>query len=152
MVLARSSSIQSVNLAQAVHDSLPVTGNASEVLVHCLEAEGVEYIFGIPGEETLDLVEALRQSENRGRIKLILTRHEQSAGFMAAAIARLTDQTGVFLTTLGPGATNACTAMAHAQLAGIPLLLISSQKFKKLMSCCYIKTHQNPLNGLWSLQ
>ena len=74
--------------------------NASELFVKALENEGVEYIFGIPGEENLDFLDALRTSN----IKLILTRHEQGAGFMAATYGRLTGKVGVCLSTLGPGA------------------------------------------------
>lgn len=70
---------------------------AADVVVQCLENEGVEYVFGIPGEENLDLLESLRKS----KIKLVLTRHEQSAGFMAATYGRLTGKTGVSLSTLG---------------------------------------------------
>ncbi|NCB13650.1 MAG: acetolactate synthase large subunit, partial [Erysipelotrichia bacterium] len=72
--------------------------NASELFVKALENEGVEYIFGIPGEENLDFLEALRTSN----IKLILTRHEQGAGFMAATYGRLTGKVGVCISTLGP--------------------------------------------------
>ena len=75
---------------------------ASDLFVQALEAEGVEYVFGIPGEENLDLLESLRNSS----IKLVLTRHEQGAGFMAATYGRLTGKVGVCLSTLGPGATN----------------------------------------------
>lgn len=78
---------------------------ASDLMIKALEAEGVEYIFGIPGEENLDLLESLRNSS----IKLILTRHEQGAGFMAATYGRLTGKVGVCLSTLGPGATNLVT-------------------------------------------
>jgi acetolactate synthase I/II/III large subunit len=97
---------------------------ASDLLVKCLENEGVEYIFGIPGEENLDFLESLRQS----RIKLILTRHEQAAGFMAATIGRLTGKPGVCLSTLGPGATNFLTAAAYAQLGAMPMCMITGQK------------------------
>ena len=83
---------------------------AADVVVQCPENEGVEYVFGIPGEENLDLLESLRKS----KIKLVLTRHEQSAGFMAATYGRLTGKTGVSLSTLGPGATNPVTASAYA--------------------------------------
>jgi acetolactate synthase I/II/III large subunit len=71
---------------------------ASDIFVQALEAEGVEYIFGIPGEENLDLLDSLKHSS----IKLILTRHEQAAGFMAATYGRLTGKTGVSMATLGP--------------------------------------------------
>lgn len=97
---------------------------ASELLVKALENEGVEYIFGIPGEENLDFLESLRTS----KIKLIVTRHEQAAGFMAATIGRLTGKPGVCLSTLGPGATNFVTPAAYATLGGMPMLMITGQK------------------------
>ncbi len=97
---------------------------ASDLFVKALENEGVEYIFGIPGEENLDLLESLRKSN----IKLILTRHEQGAGFMAATYGRLTGKVGVCLATLGPGATNLVTPAAYAQLGGMPMLMITGQK------------------------
>ncbi len=97
---------------------------ASDLMVKALEAEGVEYIFGIPGEENLDLLESLRHSS----IKLILTRHEQGAGFMAATYGRLTGKVGVCLSTLGPGATNLVTPAAYAQLGAMPILMITGQK------------------------
>jgi acetolactate synthase I/II/III large subunit len=97
---------------------------ASDLFVKALEAEGVEYIFGIPGEENLDLLESLRDSS----IKLILTRHEQGAGFMAATYGRLTGKVGVCLSTLGPGATNLVTPAAYAQLGAMPMLMITGQK------------------------
>src|SRR5262249_18233187 len=101
---------------------------ASELFVKALEAEGVKYVFGIPGEENLDLLESLRTSS----IKLIVTRHEQGAGFMAATYGRLTGQAGVCLATLGPGATNFVTAAAYAQLGAMPMLMITGQKPVKL--------------------
>ncbi len=97
---------------------------ASDLLVRSLENEGVEYIFGIPGEENLEFLESLRNS----KIKLILTRHEQAAGFMAATYGRLTGRAGVCLSTLGPGATNFVTAAAYAQLGAMPMLMITGQK------------------------
>lgn len=97
---------------------------ASDLFVKALENEGVEYIFGIPGEENLDLLESLRESN----IKLILTRHEQAAGFMAATYGRLTGKVGVCMATLGPGATNFATSAAYAQLGGMPMLMITGQK------------------------
>jgi acetolactate synthase-1/2/3 large subunit len=97
---------------------------ASDLFVKALENEGVEYIFGVPGEENLDLVESLRTSS----IRLILTRHEQAAGFMAATYRRLTGKPGVCLATLGPGATNLVTAAAYAQLGAMPMLMITGQK------------------------
>lgn len=98
---------------------------ASDLVVQCLENEGVKYIFGIPGEENLDLLDSLSRSK---QIKFILTRHEQSAGFMAATYGRLTGKVGVCLSTLGPGATNLVTAGAYAYLGGMPLLMITGQK------------------------
>jgi len=97
---------------------------ASDLFVKALEAEGVKYVFGIPGEESLDLLESLRDSS----IELILTRHEQAAGFMAATYGRLTGHVGVCLSTLGPGATNLVTAAAYAQLGAMPMLMITGQK------------------------
>ena len=97
---------------------------AAELMVKCLEAEGVEYVFGIPGEENLDLLDALAGS----RIRLVLTRHEQAAGFMAATYGRLTGKPGVCLSTLGPGATNLVTAAAYAQLGAMPMVMITGQK------------------------
>ena len=97
---------------------------ASDLFVKALENEGVEYIFAVPGEENLDLLESLRTSN----IKLILTRHEQGAGFMAATYGRLTGKAGVCLATLGPGATNLVTTAAYAQLGAMPMLMITGQK------------------------
>jgi acetolactate synthase-1/2/3 large subunit len=97
---------------------------ASDLFVKALENEGVEYIFGIPGEENLDLLESLSKSS----IKLILTRHEQGAGFMAATYGRLTGKPGVCLATLGPGATNLVTPAAYAQLGAMPMMMITGQK------------------------
>ncbi len=98
--------------------------NGAELMVKCLENEGVEYIFGIPGEENLAFLEALRSSS----IQLILTRHEQAAGFMAATYGRLTGKPGVCLATLGPGATNFVTSVSYALLGGMPCLFITGQK------------------------
>lgn len=98
--------------------------NGAELLVKALENEGVEYIFGIPGEENLAFLEAIRTSS----IRLILTRHEQAAGFMAATYGRLTGKPGVCLATLGPGATNFVTGVSHALLGGMPCLFITGQK------------------------
>jgi acetolactate synthase I/II/III large subunit len=119
--------------AQVVHGAKPpmalrsITSSpmkASDLFVRALENEGVEHIFGIPGEENLDLLESLRTS----RIELVLTRHEQAAGFMAATHGRLTGKPGVCLSTLGPGATNLVTPAAFAQLGGMPMLMITGQK------------------------
>ena len=98
---------------------------ASDLFVKALESEGVEYIFGIPGEENLDFLDSLSRSE---QIRLILTRHEQAAGFMASTYGRLTGKAGVCLSTLGPGATNLVTAAAYAQLGGMPMLMLTGQK------------------------
>jgi len=98
---------------------------ASDLFISCLEEEGVEYVFGVPGEENLDFLDSLSRST---KIKLILTRHEQGAGFMAATYGRHTGKAGVSLATLGPGATNLVTAGAYAQLGGMPMMMITGQK------------------------
>ncbi len=98
---------------------------ASDLFIQCLEEEGVEYIFGVPGEENLDMLDSLSRSK---QIALILTRHEQGAGFMAATYGRHTGKTGVCMATLGPGATNFVTAAAYAQLGGMPILMVTGQK------------------------
>ncbi len=98
---------------------------ASDLFIECLEEEGCEYIFGVPGEENLDFLDSLSRST---KIKLILTRHEQGAGFMAATYGRHTGKTGVCIATLGPGATNFVTAAAYATLGGMPMLMITGQK------------------------
>nr|WP_263600886.1 acetolactate synthase large subunit [Microbulbifer agarilyticus] len=97
---------------------------ASDLFVRALEAEGVEFVFGIPGEENLDLLESLRGS----KIRLVIGRHEQAAGFMAATYGRLTGNAGVCLSTLGPGATNLVTAAAYAQLGAMPMVMVTGQK------------------------
>ncbi len=97
---------------------------ASDLFIQALVNEGVQHIFAVPGEENLDLLESIRTSG----IQLIVLRHEQAAGFMAATYGRLTGKTGVCLTTLGPGATNLVTAAAHAQLGAMPMLMITGQK------------------------
>lgn len=97
----------------------------SDLFIKALENEDVAYIFGVPGEENLDFLESLRQSTS---IKLVLTRHEQAAAFMAATYGRLTGRPGICLSTLGPGATNFVTGAAYAQLGGMPLIMISGQK------------------------
>ncbi|HEV3373620.1 MAG TPA: acetolactate synthase large subunit [Xanthobacteraceae bacterium] len=96
----------------------------SDLLVAALENEGVERIFGVPGEENLDVIESLRRS----RIKLIVTRHEQAAAFMAATHGRLTGKPGVCLATLGPGALNLTTGAAFALLGAMPMVMITGQK------------------------
>jgi len=97
---------------------------ASDLFVKALKNEGVEFIFGIPGEENLDFLNSLKNSN----IKFILTRHEQAAGFMAATYGRLTGKPGVCLSTLGPGATNLVTSAAYAQLGSMPMIMITGQK------------------------
>ncbi|HKJ30700.1 MAG TPA: acetolactate synthase large subunit [Balneolales bacterium] len=97
---------------------------ASDLLVKALENEGVQYIFALPGEENLDILDSLSRSD----IELVITRHEQAAGFMAATYGRLTEKTGVCMSTLGPGATNLVTAAAYAQLGGYPVLMLTGQK------------------------
>lgn len=96
----------------------------SDLLVAALENEGVEWIFGIPGEENLDVVESIRKSS----IRLVLTRHEQAAAFMAATYGRLTGKPGVCITTLGPGALNLTTGAAYALLGAMPMIMITGQK------------------------
>jgi acetolactate synthase-1/2/3 large subunit len=98
--------------------------NAAELLVRCLENEGVRYVFGIPGEETLALNAALDASD---KIQFVLTRHEQAAAFMADVYGRLSSYPGVCLATLGPGATNLLTGVADAQLDRAPLVAITGQ-------------------------
>src|ERR671922_2874374 len=97
---------------------------ASDLFVKCLEAEGVEYIFGLPGEETNDLMMSLLDSK---KIKFILVRHEQGAAFMADVYGRITGKAGVCLATLGPGATNLLTGVADANLDRVPLVAITGQ-------------------------
>src|ERR1700740_1018592 len=98
--------------------------NGARLLVAALENEGVTQIFGIPGEENLDVVEVLRRST----IKLVLTRHEQAAAFMAATHGRLTGRAGVCLSTRGPGALNLATGAAYALLGAMPMVMITGQK------------------------
>lgn len=109
--------------------------NTAELLVKCLENEGVEYIFGLPGEENLQVLEALRDSS----IQFITTRHEQGAAFMADVYGRLTGRAGVCLSTLGPGATNLMTGVADANLDGAPLVAITGQVGTDRM---HIESHQ----------
>ena len=96
---------------------------AAELLVKCLENEGVEYIFGVPGEENIDVMDALLSSP----IKFVTTRHEQGAAFMADVYGRLTGKAGVCLATLGPGATNLITGVADANMDRAPLVAIAGQ-------------------------
>ncbi|HKX98030.1 MAG TPA: acetolactate synthase large subunit [Candidatus Nitrosocosmicus sp.] len=110
---------------------------ASDLFVKCLEAENVEYIFGIPGEETNDLMMSISESET---IKFILVRHEQAAAFMADVYGRLTNKVGVCLATLGPGATNLTTGVASANMDRSPLLAITGQTEITKM---HKESHQN---------
>ncbi len=96
---------------------------ASDLFVECLENEGVEYIFGIPGEENLDVMDSMIGS----KIKFITTRHEQGAAFMADVYGRLTGKAGVCLATLGPGATNLVTGFADANMDRAPIVGIAGQ-------------------------
>src|SRR6201998_4341307 len=98
--------------------------NGAELLVAALENEGVSQVFGVPGEENLAMVEALRRSS----IKLVVTRNEQPAAFMAATHGRLTGRAGVCLSTLGPGALNLATGAAYALLGAMPMIMITGQK------------------------
>ncbi len=109
---------------------------ASDLLVKCLESEGVEYIFGIPGEENADLMMSLADS----KIKFILTRHEQGAAFMADVYGRLSGKVGVCLATLGPGATNLATGVANANMDRSRLLAITGQTDSHLL---HKESHQN---------
>jgi acetolactate synthase-1/2/3 large subunit len=99
-------------------------GKGSDLLVAALASEGVDRVFGVPGEENLDVVESLRQSS----IELVVTRHEQAAAFMAATHGRLTGRAGVCISTLGPGALNFSTGAAYAQLGAMPMILLTGQK------------------------
>lgn len=99
------------------------TRNTADFLVECLEEEGVHYIFGIPGEENLAVMDALEHS----KIEFITVRHEQGAAFMADVYGRLTGKAGVCMATLGPGATNLITGVADADCDGAPLVAISGQ-------------------------
>lgn len=97
---------------------------ASDLLVKCLEAEGIEYIFGVPGEENADFMISLDASDS---IKFVLTRHEQGAAFMAEAYGRLTGNPAVCLGTLGPGATNLLTGVADSNMDRAPMLVLTGQ-------------------------
>jgi acetolactate synthase-1/2/3 large subunit len=109
---------------------------ASDLFIRCLEAEGVEYIFGIPGEETSDLIMSLLDS----KIKFVLVRHEQAAAFMADMYGRLTQKVGVCLSTLGPGATNLTTGVANANMDRSPILVITGQTDTDFL---HKESHQN---------
>jgi acetolactate synthase-1/2/3 large subunit len=109
--------------------------DTAELLVRCLENEGVEYVFGLPGEENLHVLQALKDSS----IRFITTRHEQGAAFMADVYGRLTGKAGVCLSTLGPGATNLMTGVADANLDRAPLVAITGQVGTDRM---HIESHQ----------
>src|SRR5512136_1875594 len=95
---------------------------AAELIVNCLENEGVEFIFVVPGEENMDLLDACLDSS----IRFVMTRHEQGAAFMAHVYGRLTGKAGVCLGTLGPGATNLITGVADANLDREPLVAVTA--------------------------
>ena len=97
---------------------------AADLIVRCLENEGVTVVFGLPGEETIDLLDAI----SRSKIRFVLARHEQGAAFMADAYGRITGRAGVCLSTLGPGATNLVTGVADAFLDRSPLVAITAQQ------------------------
>ena len=125
-ILLMFSAPDSMRNLMAINDThiiVPVAMKASDLFVKCLESEGVEYIFGIPGEENIDLIDSL----SRSRIKFIVTRHEQGAAFMADVYGRVTHKPGVCLSTLGPGATNLLTGVANAHLDKVPLVAITAQ-------------------------
>lgn len=121
-------------ISQNTESDEPIS-NTAEVMVRCLENEGVQYIFGIPGEENLNFLKALQNSS----IQFITTRHEQGAAFMADVYGRLTGKPGVCLSTLGPGATNLITGVADANLDGAPLIAITGQVGTDKM---HISSHQ----------
>jgi acetolactate synthase-1/2/3 large subunit len=109
---------------------------ATELIVQCLENEGVEYIFGVPGEENMDLLDALLDSS----IRFVMTRHEQGAAFMADVYGRLTGKAGVCLSTLGPGATNLITGVADANMDRAPVVALTGQADRDRM---HKESHQH---------
>ena len=111
---------------------------ATDLFIKCLESEGVEYIFGLPGEENADLMVSLADSKNT--IKFILVRHEQAAAFLADMYGRLTQKVGVCLSTLGPGATNLTTGVANANMDRSPILTITGQTDTDFL---HKESHQN---------
>ena len=118
---------------------------AANLLVRCLENEKVEYIFGIPGEENLDIIDALLDSD----IRFITTRHEQGAAIMADVYGRLTGKPGVCLSTLGPGATNLVTGVADANMDNAPLVAIAGQAAARRLDtqCQSLERLKNPTGG-----
>src|SRR4051794_39436456 len=111
------------------------TRRASDVFVECLEAEGVKHVFGIPGEETLDLNESLDDSS----VEFVPVRHEQGGAYIADVYGRLTGHAGVCLGTLGPGALNLVTAVADATLDRAPLVALTGQR---AISWMHKESHQ----------
>src|SRR5271157_4705247 len=109
--------------------------NVAQLIAKCLENEGVEYIFGLPGEEIIHLVDALNDS----RLRFILVRSEQGAAFMAEMYGRVTGKAGVCLATLGPGAINLLLGVADAQTDSTPLVALSAQVG---LGRIYKETHQ----------
>src|SRR5918911_478518 len=109
----------------------------SDLFIRCLEEEGVEYIFGLPGEENADLMISLINSK---KIRFILVRHEQAAAFMADVYGRLTQKVGICLSTLGPGATNLTTGVANANMDRSPILTITGQTDTDFL---HKESHQN---------
>jgi acetolactate synthase-1/2/3 large subunit len=126
------------HLSYQTHDNnvSQVSMKASDLFIRCLESERVEYIFGLPGEETNDLMMSILNS----KIKFILVRHEQGAAFMADMYGRLTQKVGVCLSTLGPGATNLTTGVANANMDRSPILAITAQTDSNLL---HKESHQN---------
>ena len=101
----------------------PNERNVAQLLVSCLENEGVEYVFGLPGEENLQVIDAITSSS----IRFITTRDERGAAFMADTYGALTGKAGVCLSTLGPGAINLLLGVANAQLDSHPLVALTAQ-------------------------
>ncbi|MBI5125461.1 MAG: acetolactate synthase large subunit, partial [Planctomycetes bacterium] len=125
---------------------------ASELLVRCLEHEGVQFVFGVSGEEVMDVLHSLRSS----RIKYVTTRHEQGAAFMAGVVGRLTGKPGVCLATLGPGATNLTTGIADANLDHAPLVALTGQadrrkSHKESKQIIDVVSHLRPITK-WNAQ
>src|SRR5262245_10518963 len=108
----------------------------SDLLVRAFENEGVRYIFGVPGEENLDVLDSLSRSE---QVRFVTTRHEQGAAFMANVYGRLSTYPGVCLATLGPSATNLITGVADAQLDRAPVVALTGQA---ALSRVFKESHQ----------
>src|SRR5262244_299078 len=125
---------------------------AAQLLIRCLENEGVQLVFGLPGEETLELMDALLDS----RIRFIETRHEQGAAFMADVYGRLSGKAGVCLSTLGPGATNLMTGVADATMDHSPVVALTGQAslgrmHKESHQCLDLESLFRPITK-WSAQ